>query len=390
MPLALKTLRLTEKYELHHVAIELLEQFKISALIEGRKIEYEKYEKALKKKLALLQSESKVRTFVQRLQIHSSNSIYIKESLADTALEALQETEKELLVNDSYLNRIAFFRLQYMYYQYSGSPIRSIGACERAIAYMRTKPYLAPPIRLGEYALYILENCNLAHDYKKGKKAEEQCRKYIPSDSSYWFQYKEQYFLLLMNNLKFSEARIIYDECMANMRLESQTSSLSERWEIFNLYLEYIEDIEKRKNASGRRRRSYLFRQKKYQKRLKEYPTYSKDKSGLNVSLLFINILLLLENNKNEELIEQFEALETYKFNHLKGKNSSQSAILFKLIDLMVKNEITFTKIKKKVEFYEKRLVTTKPTRHEILECVQILPPIWMWKRMRAALEARA
>src|SRR2546430_3703903 len=43
--LAKKTFRLSEKYELHHVSIELLDQLRINELLEGNKTQFEKYVK---------------------------------------------------------------------------------------------------------------------------------------------------------------------------------------------------------------------------------------------------------------------------------------------------------------------------------------------------------
>ena len=100
-----------------------------------------------------------------------------------------------------------------------------------------------------------------------------------------------------------------------------------------------------------------------------------------------MNILLLLENNRIDQLLEQVEALSTYRFSHLKGKNSHQSAILFKLIQMMVRCDFDAAKMKKKASTLEKKLGATKPSPTEIFECVQVIPPDWIWARMKAALE---
>ena len=380
MPLVRKTLIITEKYELYHVAVELLEQLRNYALLMGEKTNYEKIVKSLDRNLNLLCSESKVRTLLQRLQIHSAISIHIKDELLPQALESVKEIEKELLTNDSYANRMAYFRLQYMYYQYAGSTLDSIAACENAIEYMNTKQHLTSPIRIGEFKLRILENYTIAQDYENGKQAATDCANYIPADSSPWLQYKEQYFLLLMVQSKFDEAQIIYDEVLGNIRLRSQLAAIAERWEIYKLYLDYGAELDKR-------RRAYPLRQKRYQKRMKEYPTYSKDKNGLNVSLLILNILLLLEGNKIDKIEDQSEALSTYGYSHLRSKFSSQSSILFKMIRIMVENDYNYEIIIKKTARLERKLAVTKPSRFEIAETVMIFPPMMMWLRMKNALK---
>jgi hypothetical protein len=131
---------------------------------------------------------------------------------------------------------------------------------------------------------------------------------------------------------------------------------------------------------------SKLFRMKKYRQMLKEYPRHSGDKRGFNVALLAMNILLLLENERYTEVDERAEALATYKLRHLNRNNARESAIFFKLIQLMVKEEFDYDKIKKKSVRLEKILAKTKPSLGELKECVQIIPPQWMWARMKEAM----
>jgi hypothetical protein len=380
MSLVKKTLRMAEKYELFHVSIELLEQLRANALLEGKKTEYEKYVKKIERTFVLLNSESRVRTLIDRISIHSSVSTFINKVFVQSAKQAMKAIEAELSIGDTYQNRMAFFRIEYMYYQYAGTPSKSIAACEQAIAYLHTKPHLTPRIRIGEFKLRILENCMLAQNYVNGKKAVAECAIYIPPDSSLWLQYKEQYFLLLMIKLKFVEAKMIYDEVIAHARLRSQLPTLGERWEIYKLYLDYAEH-------TVNPRKTYFLRQKKYQKRINEYPTYSKDKNGLNVAILVLNILMLIENNKRDQLVEQSDALATYGRSHLQAKQSYQTSILFKLIRIMVNSDYNFEIIEKKARRLERRLANTKPSYYEIKESVLIVPPEWVWDRMKNALK---
>jgi hypothetical protein len=121
---------------------------------------------------------------------------------------------------------------------------------------------------------------------------------------------------------------------------------------------------------------------------IKDYPHYSTDKRGFNVALLFMSILILLERGRFEEVIERIEALKSYRTRHLKKVNSYESAILLALLQKMVSCEFDSRALKKKSISLEKKLATSKPSPRELLEYVQILPPQWMWKRMRKALEA--
>ncbi len=376
--LATRTLAISEKYELHHVSIEILEQLRTHAYQIGKKTEFEKYAVRYERTSELLASEARLRTIEQRLRMGPSHSLYIDETLQRPVHDALEKIKTEVNKNDTFNNRLVYFRMQYMYYQFAGSPSKSIAACNEALLFLKRFPHLSPPSRFGEFELYKLENHLLTRDYKRCKEAVLECAKYYKQGSNMWFSYKEEQFLLLMQTTEISEAKNIYSEIIMHPRYDSQPLDYRERWNIFGLYLDYV--------AIPIKKKPYLLRQNKYRKVIKEFPSYSKDKRGFNVALLVLNILLLLENDKKDILIEQFEALSTYRFTHLHGKNSFESALLFKLIKLMVVNDFDAKKILKKAVPIEIKLANTKPSRGEILEHVQIMPPAWMWQRMKEAL----
>ena len=388
--LAKKTLRLSEKFEIHHVSVELLEKLRSNALQSGKITEYEKYLARLEDELAILESESKVKTLEERLLIHSAKSLYIDEALQEQARSALEKMEAEQDKHESYMIRMAYFRMQYMYFQLIGHPRQSVDACNNAIAYMNGMRHMTPPSRFGEFELYKLENYILARDYENGKQSALICAKYFAPGSNPWFTYRSYEFILLMHTLRFGEADAVYQEVTTHPRYKSQLAHFGERWEIFKLYLDYALDIDSQGTTGNKPKKSSLLRQDKYKKKIGEFPTYSADKRGFNVSILMMNILLLLENNRMDQLLEQVEALATYRFSHLKGKNSYQSAILFKLIQLMVRCDFDLGKMKKKAAILERTLQNTMPSTTEIFECVQVLPPDWIWARMKNALEQLA
>jgi len=131
--LAKKTLRLAQRYEFHHVSIELLEQLRTNSLHQGKTTEYEITVKKLNRELAILESESKVKTLEERLLIHSARSLYIDESLQEQAHKALVGMETELAKHDTYMIHMAYYRMQYIYFQVIGNPLQSVEACDNAI-----------------------------------------------------------------------------------------------------------------------------------------------------------------------------------------------------------------------------------------------------------------
>jgi hypothetical protein len=386
LSLAKKLLLLSEKFEMHYISANLLEHLRTDAMILGNKRKYELYAEQHERTLILLSSETKLRILEQRLRINSALSSYIDENLVTDSLESLKTARYELENCDTFLNRLSYYRLAYMHYQYSGNPLESFRSCNEALIFLKRRQYLTPRIRFGEFELYKLENSLLMRDYLRGFEMVSECAKYYKKGTNGWFNYKQYHFLLLLQSSEIKGANEIFLEVTSHPRFHSEPEHIQERWKIFELYLNYLNDQEEKIKGLISNKRSYPLRQKKYRKAIIQFPSYSKDKRGFNVALLTMNILLLLENDKKDSLIQQFEALSTYRFTHLHGKNSQESSLLFKLIRLMVRNDFDTDRIFKKAKPIEIQLSKSKPSRGEILECVQIMPPVWVWARMKEAL----
>lgn len=385
---AKKILKLSEKYELHSVAIDLLDKLQTHALQSGKKKEYLGYTHLLNKKRKVWSCESKIKELEELIRIQFSKSLFIHDKLKAEVRSAVRKAQILLKQGDSYFGRVSYYRLLYIHYQIEGAPVKSAITCSNAIKYMAAKPQMSPASRLAEFGLYKLENYILARDYEKGKKAAHYCGGHLDRGMNLWFTYKEYEFLLMMQTVKFSEAISIYQEVISHERYHSQLLHTREKWDIFGLYVAYIaqfEEVPKQQNRNVNYDKLLLGAGMKKGKTFRS-PTYAKDKKGFNVAILVMNILVLLEEDKKDLLVKQEDALSSYRFKYLNQKHSHQSFILFKLIRLMIKNDFDLRKIETKSEEIEKQFRTAKLTSGEIFECIQILPPNWVWNRMKIIL----
>jgi hypothetical protein len=373
--LAKKTLSIAKKYELYHVSIELLALLRLDALQNGKKKEYERLTKQLEDDLKTLDAEYRIKSLENKVRINFSASLFINQKYLQDAKEALKTIEHILVAQPSFSNNLSLFRIQYITYQLDGNLNKSIEACENALKFLEQNPHLSTKIRQAEFYVYKLENYLLLGDHIKGKITADQCSKYYRPGSSNWFKFKEYHFLLLMQSLNFQQALLLHKQIISNPAYQTLSPLIKERWKVFEHYLRY--------SVSGEH---LIFEAKKRSKVKLIIPIQSKDKQGFQVALILLNILSLLEAGKKQEIIRQKEALSTFRFKYLVGKQSNQSFLLFRLIVIMVESEFDLYKMRNKIIGIERKLSKSKPSSAEILECVQILPPLWMWERMKLAL----
>jgi hypothetical protein len=377
--LARKVLKIAKKYEIHSVVIEILTELRTNASQLGNQSDFSKYSGELSRETEILLNESTILNFEEEITIHFSKSLFVPETLRTKAGIALNSAEKLLTNCDSYYARVSIYRLQYIFHQLNGEPIRSASVCDEAIAYMESNIHMTPPSRLAQFGLYKLENFILARNYAKGKKAALYCKQHITQGMNLWFNFKQYEFLLMMQTMNFEEAYQIYKEVIGHERFNAQSNILQEKWRIFGFNIDYVV-------RSNSQKKSYMTRRKDFKKRFIDFPTYQKDKQGFNVAILVLNILVALEENKLDLLLEQEEALSSYRFKYLNEKHCHQSFILFKLIRLVTKNDFDLSKIEKKSAAFENELVAHKLAPGEIFESIQVIPPQWVWSRIKAIL----
>jgi hypothetical protein len=387
---AKRLLKLADKFEFYIVSIALLQELRAYAVQVGNEAQHQKYLLDYERKIELLKDESTIKSLEEKVLIHFTKSLFVDEKFRSEIVHSLKIVSTILAKRETYLSRLANYRLHYVYYQVKGKPLRSAHICQQAIKYMEGRPHMSPPSRLAEFALYELENYILARDFSQGKKAIAYCESKINSGMMLWFTFKQYHFLLMMQTTQFTEASKIFEEVTAHERYDSLSSLIKERWALFGLYIKYVTQSNGIRSVHDETtpsyKKSYLVRDKKFKEGMLNFPTYKKDKRGLNVAILTLNILVALEENKLDLLLRQEEALSSYRFKYLNEKHCHQSFVLFKLIRLMTKNDFELSRIEKKASAIEKDLHIAEVKPGEVFENIQILPAEWVWQRIKTIL----
>jgi hypothetical protein len=387
---AKRLLKVAEKFELYSVTTSLLDEFRRYSMQLGMETDYSKYLKKSIRHTELLVSESAMKALEEQIFIHFPKSLFVDEKFIIDVRSSLNKAKLILKDNETYFNRLSYYRIEYITHQVEGKLLESAATCDRALEFMMSRRHMSPDSRLAEFALYKLENYILLRDYINGKKAASYCEKHIVKGMKLWFTFKEYEFLLMMQTMKFVSADRIYKEVQGHERFNSLAKHLQDRWQMFGFHIQYVMKSTSADPANDISfKKSYLMRNKEFKSRLLDFPTYRKDKKGFNVAILNLNILVALEENNLDLLIKQEDALSSYRFKYLNEKHCRQSFILFKLIRLMTKNGFDLKRIEKKASLFEKDLGIHKLKAGEIFEGIQILPPQWVWNRIKEILESR-
>lgn len=255
---------------------------------------------------------------------------------------------------------------------------KTLENCEKAIAFFQSKPYEARvPLQIFYYQRLI---CNIQlRQFEAGQESADYCMSLMNEGTFNWFKYRELYLQLSMHTSQYEEAIKILFNTLKNPRFEFLPDNAKELWRIYESYVYYLGVAGKVRLPAG-----HVFKLGKF---INETPIFSKDKSGLNISIIIIRLLLLLQERKYDKLLDEVEAIDQYTYRHLRGKNTQRSYFFIRLLLQIPMGAFDPQMIHNKAKHYIARLnsipLQVANQTHEI----EILPYEDLWRFALKSLE---
>jgi hypothetical protein len=134
---------------------------------------------------------------------------------------------------------------------------------------------------------------------------------------------------LFLNTAQYEEACATYLTVVNHKRYKQLNSTAQEEWKIYRAYLEFL-NLSGVMSANLRAEKS-TFRTQKF---INEVTIFDKDKSGMNVAILMVQLLLLIAKQKFNKVIDRMEAVEKYVARHLKTDYHYRSRCFIQIIRL--------------------------------------------------------
>lgn len=199
--------------------------------------------------------------------------------------------------------------------------------CEDAIAFFQTKPYDS---RLPLQAFYY----NLIGAYiqlKEFEKGRDTITSYqsVTEDGSFnWFKLQELFFQLAVHTGNYDTGLAVLSNVKKHLRSDWLPLQTAEIWKIYEAYIHYLGLVGKIANPGSIDQVGF-----KSGKFLNEIPTFSRDKRGMNIPILIIQILITIARKEYTAAIDRVEAIEKYCSRYLKkGDETFRSNCFIKML----------------------------------------------------------
>lgn len=248
-----------------------------------------------------------------------------------------------------------------------------IQICDEAILFFENKPYsYKSPIR--SFLQNQLVCCIQLKKYEKGKKIVLKTNKFIRVGTHNWLQNEELHFILALHSKEYQEAFYILKEVNKNRNFKDLGSLVKEKWLIYEKYIEFLIRINKIENVPG------LLKPYQIGKFLNSLPIFSKDKRGLNIPILIIQILFMIISKDYDKALDRFEAINKYCTRYLiKDDNFRSNCFIKMLLQIPISN-FHKSAVQRRAKKYLERLTQTPINISNQTHEIEIIPYEELWE----------
>ena len=342
--LAEQTLRQALRYEFNDLAFDLSRNLKLHfGTVAGNYTKYQEYAQEcnrLRKVLeAEIMAEDNYTRFISEFVRQKAAASIIVEEAQKAHLPLCPYTDKF----DSYTLHLYAGLLEMGIYTAASDYDAADTVCDKLIAFFEQKEYEASvPLQIAYYQKLL---CH----FQLGKFAQTtdfvmRGLELLQEGSYNWFKFQETYLVLALHTRQFSTAYRVFCEATGHARFKAQQEEIQEYWRILEAYLYFLYTLEELPEAAEDKR----FTKFRIGRFLNQIPIFSRDKRGVNVSILIIQILLLVSQKRYHDTFAKIDAVEQYSRRHLFTKDTLRSFYFLKALLELPKNSFHKAAVKRK------------------------------------------
>lgn len=324
-----KLLRHTIRYEFTDLTCDILRVLRIHYSTAGGDLKkYENIREQLHHFQEIWHMENQVEDLYTELIIRYVHNKATKMEVSEQAKVYFSIAKPYLECCESFKVQLFGRLLQIFAYSSVNDYTTTARLCEEAVQFFDKKDYDSGFALQVFY--YNLITCYLQlRELEKGQVIIQRCQNLVDSGSFNWFKLQELYFLLVMHTAHYDEAAKVLDKVMDNPRFENQSFQITEIWKIYHAYIHFLIKIGKVPASAVASNRNSKFKLAKF---LNETPVFSKDKRGMNIPILIIQILYALADRNYQQCIDRMEGIEKYCSRYLKQNDTFRSNCFIKML----------------------------------------------------------
>lgn len=380
-----KLLRNTMRFEFTELSLDILRVLRLQySTIDGDMKKYEQVKAQFAQYRKIWEMENRAEDYYAEIMAHFTNSKSAKIEITDLARKYYDELAPFMEECASFKLHL-FGRLIHMLVYNTVNDYRNTALlCEDAVVFFDQKDYDSGlPLQVFYYNLIV---CYLQlQEFEKGRVIVEKADKYFEEGTFNWFKLRELFFMLAMHTGHYDEAYELYQIVTEHPKYKNQPSLIKEIWGIYKAYILYLIKIGQVSDHLVREK-DRKFRVGKF---ISEMLTLSKDKRGMNISILIVQILYGIAERDYAQTGDRIEAIEKYCTRYLKENDTYRSNCFIKMLLQIPTGMFHRANVERKAERYYKLLKKAPLEAANQAHEIEIIPYEQLWELTLATLSGK-
>lgn len=336
--------------ELSMNIIRTLQLYFSTSKVDSKK--YEKLESMYQEMEETWFAERTTEKLYSDLVMHHVNIRSDKDASSEKAEQHFKQIEPFLRKYDSF--KIHFFGrlIETLIYDGRNNYFMMERVCLDAIAFFEKKKYQSEMVQQA-FHYNLITCCLYTRQFDKVELYVGQIEPLLKENAFNWFRIQELHLITALQTENYDLAFHTLLKVQANQYLASQPPQIIEIWKIFEAYIYYLIHVGKIDVSD---KSPIRFKINRF---LNEVPLLSKDKGGMNVSVLIIQFLFFIAKRKAEECENRVDSLHKYCARYLSTSNSLRSQYFIKMLLQIPQSDFRMKQVLLKTEKYYQLLINT-------------------------------
>lgn len=303
----------------------------------------------------------------------------------DQIVDTCEKYETEL---KHYIEKFDSYRLHLLYYfialkrlDLRNDPQAMIDLCNSAINFFISKGFVSNQF-IGAFYYNKLMALIQKKDFVEGSSLAHKCSNIFEENSIRWYNAQGFCFIFAMYSGSYRKAFTIREKVVNSRSFQQQFQNREETWRLYDAYLHYI--ILSNKLSIHKHSLAAPFRIQKF---LNEVPIHSMDKSGFNIPILIIQILIQIHAKKYDQITDKIEAIEKYTFRYLRKDNNYRSNCFIKMILQIPKQHFHRTAVERHTKTLLSKLKAVPLEKANQQFEIEIIPYEHLWEMALESLD---
>ncbi len=370
-------------YDLSEFIVESCKTLRKESAMKGDIVKFDYYDDIYKKYWKVCELETLSQEYYHRLVIPYIKSKANQEETLAKANQYYQELESylerytsPLLYSSTYLIKITAYLVTYDYQNV-------IETCKKAIHFFEAKPYtFNVPLQMFLHQQLICHT--QLKQYEEGEKIANKLASLVLVGTYSWYLNKELHLILALHSKAYQKAYIILDGAIKHSKFKSLFYHIKERFLIHQGYIQFLVFINKIVQNDETK-----IKKMRLGKLLNSVPKYSKDKRGMHIPILILQILFMVAKKGYKQSIDRFEAIEKYCSRYLRKDDNLRSNCFIKMLLQIPKCYFHKGLVKRKTEKYYNTLLATPLDVARQGHEIEVIPYEDLWEMLIELLENR-